>query len=201
MRKGHPGRLAVTLLLAGGALVLGGCFDAPKLEDRWSRIDLAGSNVTAFQSMSLGASESIHVTADITYRSIITGFAIAELRVSPTLAPTALHITPDGSRLQMAQDIDTLLAHSYTIGRATRAVTGWDHLIQRLEFSFNGAVPAMLDSSGTTGGGLFLICYLGAGDKVERLGQPDTLIVTPFPSATYRILPVGMTFSTGSAAP
>ena len=201
MRLSSPARLAAAALLLTGPLVLGGCFDAPKLEDRWSRIDLVGGNVTAFQDMPLGAPESISVQADITFRSILTGFVIADLRVSPTMAPTSVHVTPTASRQPMAQDIDSLLQHSYTVGRATRAVTGWDHLIQRVDLGFHGMVPAVLDSSGMTGGGLFLLVYLGSGDKVERIGLPDTLIVTPFRSADYKILPVGMTFHTVTGAP
>jgi hypothetical protein len=134
------------------------------------------------------------VETDITYRSILTGFAIADLRVSPTMTPASVHVTPDAPRQPMAQDIDSLLQNSYSVGRATRAVTGWDHLIQRIDFSFNAAVPAVLDSTGMSSGGLFLVCYLGSGDRVERIGMSDTLIVTPFKSADYRILPVGMTF-------
>jgi hypothetical protein len=196
---GSSRRLAAGLLLALGALTLGGCFDAPRLEDRWTRVDIANSNVTAFQSMTLGAPESIHVAADVTFRSILTGYAVAELRVSPTLTPTSLHVTPDATRLTMAQDIDSLLQHSYSVGRATRAVTGWDHLIQRIDFAFNATVPSVLDSTGATSGGLFLVCYLGAGDRVERFAMPETLIVTPFRSADYKILPVGMTFQPTAA--
>ena len=199
MRIGTIRRGAAVAMLVLGASALCGCFDAPKLEDRWSRVDIADANVAAFQTLTLGAPESIHVSADITYRSILTGFAIAELRVSPTLTPTMLHVTPNASRQPMAADIDTLLLHSYSIGRATRAVTGWDHLIQRIDFGFHANVPTVLDSTGTTGGGLYLVCYLGAGDLQRRIGMNDTLVVTPFRSADYKILPVGMTFNAVAA--
>jgi hypothetical protein len=196
---GTPRRVAAAALLVAGASLLTGCFDAPRLEDRWTRIDLAETNVAAFQTLTLGAPESIHVQADITYRSILTGFAIADLRVSPSLPASSLHLEPTAPRDVMAADVDTLLAHSYSVGRATRAVTGWDHLIQRVEFTFNGHVPAVLDSTSATGGGLFLVCYLGAGERVRRLGMDDTLVVTPFTSSTYKILPVGITFRTAPA--
>ena len=201
-RRLDPARVVLAaLLLAAGAIGLSGCFDAPKLEDRWTRIDLVHANVAAFQALPLGAPESIDVVADITYRDIVTGYAIADLRVAPGVSPGQLQVSPDANRMAMASAIDTLLAHSYSVGRATHAVTGWDHLIQRLELSFRGQVPAVLDTTNTTGGALFLVCYLGAGQRVERLGQADTLLVTPFTSAAYRILPVGMTFQAAAGAP
>lgn len=183
-------------LLLGVALGTSGCFDAPKIEDRWTRLDIKGANVTSFQPLTLGARESIAVSVDVTYRSILTGFAIADLRVSPTMTGASVSITPTSARLLMAQNIDTLLANSVSVGRATRAVTGWDHLVERMDFSFGANIPSIIDSTGAGGGGLFLVCYLGEGDRVRRLGMDDTLVVTPFKSAEYMVLPVGMTFRT-----
>jgi hypothetical protein len=40
--------------------------------------------------------------------------------------------------------------------------------------------------------GLFLVCYLGSGVKVERQDGTDTVIVTPYASSPYQILPVGL---------
>ncbi len=194
----RPRSVLAASLLAAGAALLAGCFDSPKLEDRWTRLDVVESNVSAFQTLTLGAPESLHVVADVTYRGIVTGFAIADLRVAPTLTPGLLQISPTADRQRMATDIDTLLARSTSIGRATRAVTGWDHLIQRIDFDFTASVPAVLDSTNTAGGALFLVCYLGSGERLRRLGQPESLIVTPFGSAAYRILPVGMTFRTAA---
>lgn len=194
----RPRTVLAAALLAAGAVLLAGCFDAPKLEDRWTRLDVVESNVSAFQTLTLGARESIHVVADVTYRDIVTGFAIADLRVAPTLVPGLLQVSPDADRQRMAADIDTLLARSTSLGRSTRAVTGWDHLIQRIAFDFHGNVPAVLDSTGTAGGAVFLVCYLGSGERVRRLGQDDTLVVTPFASGPFHILPVGMTFRTAA---
>ena len=36
-------------------------------------------------------------------------------------------------------------------------------------------------------------------ERVRRLGMDDTLVVTPFNSSTYKILPVGITFRTAPA--
>jgi hypothetical protein len=95
----------------------------------------------------------------------------------------------------MAQDIDRILLNSVSMGRAIRAVTGWDHLIQRVDFNFSAPVPAAGDSSMGPGGGLFLLCYLGSGVKLELPSGADSIIVTPYNSSNYQILPVGMGFA------
>jgi len=195
-RGSKRARLGLAALLAAGACTLGGCFDAPKIEDQWTRVDLPSSSLVAFQTLPLGAQESVHVQTAITYRSIVTGYAVAELRASSTLTPAMLSFQPSSPRVPMAADIDTLLLHSVSIGRAIRAVTGWDHLIQRIDFDFDATVPAVLDSSGAGGGGLFFVVYLGAGQKLERLGMADSIIITPFQSASAQVLPIGMTLHT-----
>jgi len=187
---------AVVLLLGIAAVLLSGCLGAPRLEDRWTRVDIVSSNTVPYQAMPVGP-DSFAVHARVTFRSILTGFLVIELRGSTTMAPTSVEITPLAPRLAMAQQIDTVLSHSVTLGRVTRAVTGWDHLIQEFDLGFNGTVPASLTDSSGTGApaGLFLLCYLGSGDKIERVNQPDTLIVTPFGSSQYQILPVGMSLA------
>src|SRR5262249_26605873 len=99
-----------------------------------------------------------------------------------------------GDRLHMASDIDTLLATSVSMGRMVRAVTGWDHLIQHIDFAFTGVVPAIVTDSTGTGpvAGLFLVCYLGSGVRTELPSGADSIAVTPFRSSPQEILPVGL---------
>lgn len=184
-------RTALALLLVATPVLLGGCpWDEPEIEDLWTRIDFTATSLQPGQSLPQGATP-ITVGADITYRSIVTGFAVAELRGSTSVNAAALGIHPDAARERMAYDIDTMLANSVTLGRATRAITGWDRLIQHIEFSFTGNVPAALDSSGAATS-LFLVCYLGSGTEIELQDGSDSLVVTPFPPAPYQLLPVGM---------
>lgn len=184
------------LALAALALASGACMGlgAPKLEDRWTRVDLRGANLAAGQAVTAGSTLPVLVSSDITYRKIVTGYAVAELRASTTLAPGMLQLRPDADRLRMANDMDRLLATSVSMGRMTRAITGWDHLIQHIDFSFSGVVPATVTDSTGTGpvAGLFLVCYLGSGIKLELPSGADSIIVTPFPSNPYQILPVGL---------
>jgi len=187
MRR-HPLRIVAAL---AGALALAGCIDLgePEIEDRFTRLDIEQSNVVAGQTFTTGVRESISVRAAITYRRIVTGFAVAELRGSSTLTPLDVFVHPDAERVRMATDIDLILANSVTLGRATRAITGWDHLIQRIDFNFSGV--ALPDSSGGLTG-LFLVCYLGSGDEIELADGSDSLVVTPFPSMPNELLPIGM---------
>jgi len=191
---------AAACLLATLALTGGGCLGEPGIEDRWTRVDYEASNVRAWQPLPAGSNQTFTVSAAITYRRIITGFAVAELRAS-TIRPTQVPVAPDADREPMAYAIDQILANSVSMGRATRAVTGWDHLIQRIDFSFTGTVPAGVDSTGMPPG-LFLVTYLAEGEEIELPGGADSLVITPFPSGPYQLLPIGMPLTiTAPAAP
>jgi len=142
--------------------------------------------------------DSIHVDARITYRRIVTGYFVAELRASATLGPASVNLHPDAPRVPMANDVDAVLANSVSVGRAVYPVTGWDHLIQPVSLDFLAMPQAVVDSAGVSIGatsGLFLVCYLGSGVKIERPGFADSIAVTPFPSAPNELLPVGMELS------
>src|SRR4030095_7890716 len=170
---------AVPLVL--GAVLVAGCFDEPEIEDRWTRVDVVGSNVAPFQTFAAGSSESITVQARVTFRRILPGYTVVELRAS-TIRISAVAIHPDAPRVPMATDIDSVIANSVSCGRATRAVTGWDHLIQNLTLAFRGAVPASAN-------GLFLLCYLADGEEIELGNGTDSLAITPYTSPPYEILP------------
>ena len=192
--RGDGARWGVLALVTLIACASSGCLGAPKLEDRWTRVDMLGANLATGQTVTAGSALPVQVSSDITYRKIVTGYAVAELRASTTFTPGMLQLRPDGDRLRMANDIDQLLATSVSMGRMTRAVTGWDHLIQHIDFTFSGVVPATVTDSTGTGpvAGLFLVCYLGSGVRLELPSGADSIIVTPFPSNQYQILPVGL---------
>jgi len=198
-------RGALTCLLASAAAAsLGGCLWAPKIEDKWTRLDFESANVTPLQAVAAGTTITLQGRANVTYRAILTGAVVAELRASSSIASVGAPIHPDAEREPMAAAIDQLLQQSVSLGRDARLVTGWDHLIQPFDFSFSATVPAVLDSAGVPIGapvGLFLVCYLGSGTEVQLASGADSLVVTPFPSAQYRVLPVGMALTvTGAQA-
>jgi hypothetical protein len=193
-RSGPRGARAASLAGLVLTLAVAGCLEEPKLEDRWTRVDMTGASLAPSQSVPAGSVIPVRVASDITYRRILTGYAVAELRASTTLTPGMLTLDPNADRMRMASDMDRLLATSVSMGREARAVTGWDHLIQHIDFAFTGVVPGSVTDSTGSGptAGLFLVCYLGSGVKVERPSGIDTVIVTPYPSAPYQILPVGL---------
>ena len=184
-------RAAAALALAACALPVAGCLGAPKTEDRWTRIDLVSANHVPNQPVAAGVRDSISLTANITYRSILTGYAVAELRASSTVSNGSVTLDPDASREPMAYDIDRILANSVSVGRRVRPVTGWDHLIQTLNLSFAAVPPSTVDTTGATAG-LFLLCYMGSGEEIELEDGSDSVAITPFISTVYQILPVGM---------
>lgn len=190
----HSWRRVMALVL--GSTVVAGCLGAPEIEDRWTRVDLLSANLAANQTIAPGAVQPVTMATTITYRSILTGFAVAELRASSATTAGSVLLGPDAPREQMALDIDRILQSSVSVGRDVRPVTGWDHLIQHIDFSFNAVGPAATDSTGMPVS-LFMICYMGSGNRVERQGQADTIIVTPFVSTAYRILPVGEELAVG----
>lgn len=178
-------RASVLVLALAIALPLAGCLGKPEIEDRWTRVDVESASVTPQQQLVAGSTVPLTMRATVTYRTILTGFAVAELRAS-SVTSGQVTVAPDAPREPMARDIDRILQSSVSLGRATRAITGWDHLIQPIDFAFDGHVPPS-DSAG-----LFLLCYLGEGEEVEREDGSDTLIVTPFDSMQFEILPVGI---------
>jgi hypothetical protein len=186
-------RLGVPLALL--AITAAGCLEAPEIEDRWTRVDLDRSNVANGAALAAGVADSIHVETRITYRRIVTGFLVAELRASSTVTPAMVTLAADAEREPMGRDIDAILASSVSVGRAVRAVTGWDHLIQPVTLDFLAVPAATVDSAGVSLGatsGLFLLCYLGSGERIERPGQSDSIAITPFLSGPSEILPVGL---------
>ncbi len=177
---------------------LAGCLGAPKIEDRWTRIDLASANHAPGQSVPPGVRDSVMLVARITYRAIVTGYAVAELRASGSVANGDVTLSPDASREPMAYDIDRILANSVSVGRTVHPITGWDHLVQTLPMSFAAVPPASVDTTGATSG-LFLLCYLGSGEEIELRDGSDSIAITPFPAAQYQILPVGLKLTLGTA--
>ena len=188
--------LGLTIALALTPVLVSGCFDAPKLEDEWTRLDVQSCSVAPAQTLPGATIQPITMSTDVTFRSLLTGYEVAELRTSPTIAPGSEPVNPNAPRLPMAQAIDYVLANSMSLGRGTRAVTGWPHLIQHVDFTFAADVPP----SGSPGS-LFLLCYLASGVKVERQDGTDTLLITPYPSGPYQILPIGMELAVGTPQP
>ena len=111
----------------------------------------------------------------------------------------------DSDPLGEAQDVDEVLRNSVSLGFATRAVTGFDHLVQDIPLTIDaaGLTPAIPNSSAAdslqgAASGLFLVVYFGEVDEVEIAGGEEIEVVTPFFSDQWEILSTGVELSPGS---
>jgi hypothetical protein len=177
----------VVVLPAVGALALGSCLGEPDVDERWTLLEMVSVSPQPDQSRSASQPLSVTLKGRVTYREIVTGFMVAEVRYSPTIPPMMLPFDKDEHTEELASSVDQVLANSVTAGRATRAVTGWDHLMQDVDFTFTASVPPEV----LTSGGLFLVLYMGSGDEIELANGEDSLVVTPFISSDREILHTG----------
>ncbi|MGD8415244.1 MAG: hypothetical protein PVF33_13475 [Candidatus Latescibacterota bacterium] len=168
-----------------------GCLGEPEIDERWTLVQFLEADPQPGQTAAPAQPLDVSVEGRITYRSILTGFLVAEVRYSDTVTPASVDLDPSRHTEEIAKEIDLILANSVTAGRATRAVTGWDHLMQDFTLSFTAQVP---DSAGN--GGLFLLLYMGDGDEIRLQDGRDSLVVTPFVSGEREVLHTGFALNT-----
>jgi hypothetical protein len=197
-RTPRPGALLPAVLVA---LVVFGCvLDEPAIDERWTLVEFLSMSPRPEQSVAATQPINVSVKGRITYRRIVTGFLVAEVRYSDTISPQNVALATDEHTLEIAQDVDRILANSVSTGRATRAVTGFDHLMQDLNLNFTAQVPAALTTPGAPGG-LYLVLYMGSGEEIRLRNGTDSLVVTPFVSSNEEILHTGYTLSLSAATP
>ncbi len=198
---GRAMRPAATLPAVLAALFAFGCvLDEPTIDERWTLVEFLSMNPTPQQNVNATQPISVSVKGRITYRRIVTGFLVAEVRYSATISPQNVSLATDEHTLEIAQDVDRILANSVSTGRATRAVTGFDHLMQDLNLNFTAQVPAALTTPGAPGG-LYLVLYMGEGEEIRLQNGTDSLVVTPFVSTSEEILHTGYTLNLSAGTP
>lgn len=166
------GRLRPLVVLSGMLLgvAMAGCFDAPSIEDRWTRLDF---REIAWASE---AAPALRVRGTVTFRTIQTATVAAEVRISDTLTPSDVRLDPEDNRLDMALSVERVLANSVSVARETRLVTGFDHLIVPLDFDLTVSRSPEREEMA------FVLLYLGEAEEMEQPDGTDTLIVTPLDS-------------------
>jgi hypothetical protein len=179
------------LLAAGACLSLAGCLGEPGVEDTWTRLDLASP--TGKDTVSVGP-DSLVVTGEVVYRSILTGFIVAEIRVSDVIAPTMVNLDADAERMDVLDDVDLILQNSTSAGFGAVPFTGWDHLIQNVTVGVSADIPAA-----PPGGGVYLLLYLADGDEVELPTGEEILVIDPFDFRSSEVLPTGLELRPGGA--
>ena len=181
-----PGRALLAMLTVSASALIS-CLDEPGIDETWTKLEFTSVTPGPKQTRSVSQPINVTVKGRVTYRSILTGFLVAEVRYSPTIAPWSVALNPDEHTLKDAESIDRILANSVTTGRATYPSTGFDHLMQDIDLNFTALLPA----GATTAGGCYLLLYMGDGEQVERVNNTDTLIVTPFVSKQKEVLHTG----------
>jgi hypothetical protein len=183
-------------------VALSGCLGEPPIEETWTRLEILEASPTDAAAFAVGsATTPVTMRARVTYREILTGFLVAELRAGSgiTTAETALDADDP---LAVAREVDQILGSSTAIGTEAIPVTGWDHLVQELTITFDAgtATPTAMDSSVAAAGsmpvtstGLFLLLYFSDDvQEVELDSGEEIEIVTPVLSDQRDILSTGI---------
>jgi len=128
----------ITCLLAACV----GCLGEPEIDERWTLLEITESDPRPGEALSASQTLAMTVSSLITYRDIRTGFLVAEVRYSDSLGPSALNLDMDDHNEEMTGRVEQVLNNSVTAGRGVKAVTGFDHLEQRINFAFDAIIPA-----------------------------------------------------------
>lgn len=186
--------LRTTLALLGlvAVFLLPGCLGAPEIEDRWTRLDVVEVEEGAVDPETEGP--ALRVRGRITYRSILTGSLIMEIRSSETFGAKDLDLRDEADRLVATRQIVTLLEASGVQASATQVATGFDRLIQEVDFYFPGAVPTP-----GAGGSVFAVFYFGDVDEIDVPGeQEDIVVITARDFEAEHILPGARLLASGA---
>jgi hypothetical protein len=186
--------LGCSLAVAAG---IAGSLGEPPLEDRWTSLEILNSSEDDSASVDLASGDTCQMTARITFRQILTGAIVSELRASSTITTDMVELNPDEQIRGTARDVDYILQNSVTAGRDFHSVTGYPEL--RREFSFNttGFVPTDTTLTGPIIG-LFLVLYMGDEEEIELADGRDSIVITPFESERYQILHKGIAIPLGT---
>ena len=185
--KKHLPRIKAAVVTAVAAVIaLGGCLGEPEVDERWTLVEVLDIAPQPGYTATAGQAIDISVNGRITYRRILTGFLVAEVRYSPAVPPSQVALDLTRHTEQVAQDVDLILANSTTAGRAIKPVTGYDHLMQDIRLSFTAQLPDTADN-----GGVYVLLYMGDGEEIRLVDGRDSLVVTPFVSTEYEVLHTG----------
>ena len=196
-------RRCIRLSSLGCAIVVAagitGCLGEPPLEDRWTRLEILNSSEDDTASVDLGSGDTVQMRARITFRQILTGAIVAELRASSTITSDMVELDPDDQMLGTSRDVDFILQNSVTAGRDFHSVTGYPDLMREFQFNTTAFVPADSNYAGLAG--LFLVLYMGDEEEIELADGRDSIVITPYESDRYQILHKGIAIPVGAPTP
>ena len=163
--------------------LVSGCLWEPGVEDSWTKLDILAAE--DFIEYTPGQTE-VAFRGTVTWRSIITGHIIVEIRRSERVTYNRVHLGRDLPRDDVLTDVNKILQDSTPLGYTTVPVTGWDHLIREVDLLIpTAALPAEAE-------GLFLVFYLGDVETEEAVDGSEIEIITPFDFEEEQILPAAL---------
>jgi hypothetical protein len=198
LRSPRLARLLVArLLVALVAPAVAGCLGEPTVDERLTHLEILDASPVAADAFTVGGATPVEMTVRVTYREILTGHVIAELRASETLTSDDTRFDLEAAWVAKSEDVDRILDESVSLGFAAVPATGWDHLVQELALSFDAGTPPP-DASGvapTVGAptGLFLLLYFSTDvEEVELENGDEIEVVHPLYSRDHPILYSGV---------
>jgi hypothetical protein len=182
--------------LVAASVAAAGCLTEPPLEERWTKVEIVSASPLSLAEAAADTTTTFSVRARVTYRDIVTGSVIAELRYAAQPPDSMVPLEATDPRLPSAQAIDRILGSSQSLGFSDRLVTGWDHLIHEMDLSVDAAIPAGFGGApgdtAAAAGAIYLIVYMGDVDEIELASGEDSLVVTPFLTTDREILSAGI---------
>ena len=170
---------------------LQGCLGAPEIEDQWTRLDIVEVESGAIDPET--DDPALRVRGRITYRSILTGSLIMEIRSSETLGAKDVDLRDEADRLATTRQITALLESTGPSGISSRSVTGFDRLIQEVDFYFPGDTPVP-----PAGGATFAVFYFGDVEEVREPGGGESVVITARDFEHEHILPGAYVLAEGN---
>jgi hypothetical protein len=80
-------RLAVFVAALAAVIVAGCVLDEPEVDERWTLVEFLDVSPAPGQTRTASQPIQVNVNGRITYRRIVTGFLVAEVRYSDTISP------------------------------------------------------------------------------------------------------------------
>lgn len=181
------GSLLRCLAIAALLPPLSGCLDSPDEEDLWTRLDILSVEPLSHPKLVRGETVTVRITGRVIYRSILTGAVALEVRRSDSIGYGEVRLEDDRNRLGVLHDINKILDNSSVVSSVSRSVTGWDHLIHEMEFTFDVQVPSV-----SSAGGVYAVFYLGEANEMELPNGEEVTVIEAFDFEETRVLPAGV---------
>lgn len=178
--------------LASG--ILAGCLGDPPIQERWTHLEMIGVAAPDSADLRSGDTATIRLDGRVTFRRLVTGFLVGEVRVASDLTVDSLALD-DEDLVLASESVDRLLRRSTSVARSVKALAGFPQLRRTVPMEFQVRVPATpAPTEGAPANpapSVFLVLYMGDGEEVELADGRDSLVVRPFDTHEHEVLAQG----------